>query len=89
MRITKKDILNVAINLLDNRYNPSRDDMKRAAGRTLSKLVLDEGVMVEDILAALDVEFSYEEQLEAKIDKALWQIFAEIVVFIDREKRGW
>ncbi len=89
MRITKKDILNVAINLLDNRYNPSRDDMKRAAGRTLSKLVLDEGVMVEDILVALDVEFSYEEQLEAKIDKALWQIFAEIVVFIDREKRGW
>lgn len=79
----------MAISMLNNRLNPSRDDMKRAAGRTLSKLVLDEGVMVEDILTALDVEFQYEEKLESKIDKALWQIFAEIVVFIDKERRGW
>ncbi|NPA15181.1 MAG: hypothetical protein GXO44_01380 [Deferribacteres bacterium] len=89
MGITKDDIINVAINILDNRSNPSRDDMKRAAGRTLSKLVLDEGAAVEEILAALDVDFDYEEPLESKIDKALWQIFAEIVVFIDRERRGW
>ena len=89
MRITKADILNVALSLLENRYYPSRDDMKRAAGRTLWKLIMDERVVLEEILTALEVDFSYEEELESKIDKALWKIFAEIVVFIDKERRRW
>lgn len=89
MRITKKAIVEIALNMLPNRHNPSRMDMKKAAGRTLERLLLHEGVEIEDILSAFDEKFEYEEKLESKIDKALWKIFSEIVVYIDKEKRKW
>ncbi|MGB9668255.1 MAG: hypothetical protein ACPLSJ_01340 [Thermosulfidibacteraceae bacterium] len=89
MGISKKVIVEIALNMLDNRRNPSRLEMKRAAGRTLERLLMYEGVEIEEILAVLGEKFDYEEPLESKIDKALWKIFAEIIVYIDRERRGW
>jgi len=89
LRITKAYIMQTALSMLDNRYNPSREDMKRAAGRTVWKLVRDEGADIEEMLSCLGVEFDYEESLESKIDKLLWQVFAEIVVHIDKEKARW
>ncbi len=89
MGITKAYILEVALSMLEDRRNPSRQQMKRAASRTVWKLVHNDGVVIEEMLEALDVDFSYEEPLESKIDKLLWQVFAEIVVRIDKEKARW
>ncbi len=87
--INRRVIVSIALNMLDDRNNPTRDDMKRAAGRTLERLVMYEGVEIEEILEALGESFDYEEPLDIKIDKALWKIFSEIVIQIDKERRGW
>ncbi len=89
MRITKREILEIAMDMLEDRKNPSREQMKRAATRTVWKLVHNDGVMIEEMLECLGVKFDYEEPLESKIDKLLWQVFAEIVVRIDKEKARW
>ena len=89
MRITKQDILETALSMLENRKNPTRDEMKRAACSAVWKLVQNDGASIEEMLSCLNVEFDYEESLESKIDKLLWQVFAEVVVWIDKEKNRW
>jgi len=41
---------------------------------------------VEELLEALNVDYHPEEPLDSKIDKVLWQVFAEIVVAMDKER---
>ncbi len=89
MRISKKEIVETALSMLENRSNPSREDMKSATCKAVWKLVRHEGADIEEMLRCLGVEFSAEESLEEKIDKLLWQVFAEVVVHIDKEKQKW
>ncbi len=79
----------MALSLMDNRDNPSRQDMKRAASTTVWKLVREHGMDIDELLGCMGVEFRYEESIESKIDKLLWQVFAEVVVRIDKERRRW
>lgn len=75
MRISKQYIVETALSMLENRNNPSREDMKRAACNAVWKLVHNDGVVIEEMLNSLGVEFDSEESLESKIDKLLWQVF--------------
>ncbi len=84
--IGKEEVLRMALSMIESRGFPSRDEMKRAASTTVKRLLLYEGLDVEELLEALRVDFDPEEPLDSKIDKALWQVFAEIVVAMDKER---
>ena len=84
--IGKDEVLRMAFSMIEGRRNPDRDDMKRAATATVKRLLLDEGLEVEVLLEAMEVDYHPEEPLDSKIDKALWQIFAQIIVAVDKER---
>ena len=84
--IGKEEVLRMALSMIECRGFPSRDDMKKAASATVKRLLLYEGLEVEELLEALNVDYHPEEPLDSKIDKVLWQVFAEIVVAMDKER---
>lgn|GEM_PF-2484230 len=84
--IGKEEVLRMALSMIEGRGFPSRDAMKKAASATVKRLLLYEGLDVEELLEAMGVDFHPDEPLDSKIDKALWQVFAEIVVIMDKER---
>ena len=84
--IGREEVLRMALSMIESRGFPSREEMKRAASATVKRLLLYEGLDVEELLEALGVDFHSDEPLESKVDKALWQVFAEIVVVMDKER---
>jgi len=84
--LDKERILKIALSMIESKGFPTRDEMKKAASATVRRLLLYEGLEVEALLEALEVDFDIEESLDSKIDKALWKVFAEIVVAMDKER---
>ncbi len=84
--IGKEEVLRMALSMIEGRGFPSRREMKRAASVTVKRFLLYEGLEVEELLEALEVDYHPDEPLDSKIDKALWQLFAEIVVAMDKER---
>jgi hypothetical protein len=84
--IGKEEVLRIAFSMMEERRIPDRSEMKRAATATVKRLLLHEGLEVEELLEAMEVDYHPEEPLDTKIDKALWQIFAQIVVAMDKER---
>lgn len=84
--IGREEVLRMALSMIESRGFPSREEMKKAASATVKRLLLYDGLEVEELLEALQVDFHPDEPLDAKIDKALWQVFAELVVTMDKER---
>ncbi len=84
--IGREEVLRMALSMMESRGFPSREEMKKAASSTVKRLLLYEGLEVEELLEAVEVDYHPDEPLDSKIDKVLWQIFAEIVVAMDKER---
>ncbi len=84
--IGRDEVLRMALSMIESRGFPSREEMKKAASSTVKRLLLYEGLEVEELLEAMKVDYHPDEPMDSKIDKVLWQIFAEIVVIMDKER---
>jgi len=84
--IGRDEVLRMALSTIESRGFPSREEMRKAASATVKRLLLYEGLEVEELLEAMGVDYHPDEPLDSKIDKALWRIFAEIVVIMDKER---